>query len=223
MTGPAVSPRALSDYGAVLVDVDGTLIDSSAPMRRAWAAFAGRNGLDVEEVVHFASGRPSRETVRLLAPDADTALEVRLLEDSETSDTVDLVTLPGAAALLGAAPPRGPLSALAIVTSGSRRLAVVRLRAVGLPVLEVMVCAEDISAGKPDPECYLLGARRLGVAPSDCVVLEDAPAGVLAGRAAGMDVIALRTTHGDDELRAAGATAIIDNLAVLGIGTCGRR
>lgn len=207
--------RALPEYGAVLVDLDGTLIDSSAPVRRAWAAFADRHGLGVEEVLHFASGRPSRETARELAPDADNALEARLLEDAEVSDTEGLIALPGAAALLAAAPPRGPLAALAIVTSCSRRLAEVRLRGAGLPVPEVMVCADDVCAGKPDPECYLLGARRLGVAPAECVVLEDAPAGVRAGRAAGMDVIALRTAHGDDELTAAGATVIVDDLGAL--------
>lgn len=207
--------RLLSERAAALVDLDGTLIDSSAPVRRAWSAFAARHGLDVEAVLHCAHGRPSRETARQLAPDADNALEARLLEEAETSDTEGVVALPGAAALLAGEPPRGPLAALAIVTSCSRRLAEVRLHAAGLPVPEVMVCADDISAGKPDPECYLLGARRLGIAPADCVVLEDAPAGVLAGRAAGMDVIALRTTSGDAELRRAGAEVVVDDLSAL--------
>ena len=206
MASAEPKPR-LADFAAVLVDLDGTLVNSDAPVRRAWTAFAHRHGLDANEVLHFAQGRPAGETARRLAPDADADAEARLLEEAETSDTDGLVALPGALGLLAA-----PL-ALAIVTSCTRRLATVRLRGSGLPLPETMVGSDEVSAGKPDPESYLLGARRLGVDPGACVVLEDAPAGIAAGVAAGATVIALRTTHPDAEL--AQARFVVDDLSSL--------
>jgi mannitol-1-/sugar-/sorbitol-6-phosphatase len=176
---------------------------------RAWAAFAGRHGLDADEVNRLAHGRPSRETVRQLTPEhADR--ESLLIEEAETTDVDGVVALPGADALLRSG------RRLAIVTSCSDALATVRLRAAGLPVPDVLVSADAVTRGKPDPEAFLLAAERLGVAPADCVVLEDAPAGIAAGRAAGCNVIALRTTHADAEL--AGADAIVDDLTALPIG-----
>jgi sugar-phosphatase len=173
---------------------------------RAWAAFARRHGLDADEVNRLAHGRPSRETVRELAP-ADAERETQLLEDAETTDVEGVVALPGADALLRSGRRQ------AIVTSCSDALATVRLRAAGLPVPDVLVSADSITRGKPDPEAFLLGAARLGVAPEECVVLEDAPAGIAAGRAAGCYVIALRTTHADHEL--ADADAIVDDLTAI--------
>jgi mannitol-1-/sugar-/sorbitol-6-phosphatase len=207
-----VSTRALDESvlgGAqvLLVDLDGTLVDSSAPVRRAWAAFAKRHGLDPDEVNAFAQGRPSSETVRLLAPNADHAFEAALVEEAETTDTDGVFALPGAGDLLSSGHP------LAIVTSCSSRLADVRLRAAGLARPEVVISSSMVTRGKPDPEGFLLGARRLNVTAARCVVLEDSPIGIDAGRAAGARVIALRTTHGDDLL--ARADAIIDNLAAL--------
>lgn len=192
---------------ALLVDLDGTLVDSDVPVRRAWAGFARRHGLDPEYVHRFAQGRPSRETVRLLAPDADHAAEAAALERAELSDADGIVPVPGAAELLAGE------RRLAIVTSCSRALARVRLTAAGLPVPEVLVTADDVVHGKPDPECYLLGARRLSLHPAHCLVLEDAPAGIAAGRAAGARVLAVRTTHGDDDLR--DADAVVDDLTAL--------
>jgi sugar-phosphatase len=197
----------LSGYAAVLSDLDGTLVDSEAPVRRAWSAFAHRHGLDPEPVVRFAQGRPAAETVQRLAPGAPE--EAQRIADAELHDTDGITALPGAAALLAA-----PLT-LAIVTSCSRPLALVRLRAAGLPVPATMVCSDEITHGKPDPEGFVLAARRLGVAPADCVVLEDAPAGIEAGRAAGMTVIAFPTTHDADELRAAGADTVLGSLGEL--------
>jgi sugar-phosphatase len=199
------TPRPLADYGAVLVDLDGTLVNSDGAVRRAWTAFAHRHGLDVEKVLHAAQGRPARETARELAPDAPD--EPRLLEEAETSDTVGVVALPGAAALLAAH------LTLALVTSCTRRLATARLAAAGLPQPVTSVTSDDVARGKPDPESYLTAARTLNVDPTACVVLEDAPAGIAAGKAAGMTVIALRTTHGEDEL--GGADAIVEDLAAL--------
>jgi sugar-phosphatase len=175
---------------------------------RAWAAFARRHGLDPDEVNRLAHGRPSRETVRELAP-ADHERETGLVEEAETTDVAGVVALPGADALLRSDRRK------AIVTSCSDALAAVRLRAAGLPAPDVLVSADSVVRGKPDPEAFLLGARRLGVAPADCVVLEDAPAGIAAGRAAGCYVIALRTTHAEGDL--AGANAIVDDLTALPI------
>ena len=199
----------LRGYAAVLSDLDGTLVDSEAPVRRAWTAFAHRHGLDAEEVVRFARGRPAAETAQRLAPDAPE--EAQRLADAELRDTDGVAALPGAAALLAA-----PLT-LAIVTSCSRPLALARLHAARLPVPETLICFDDVTHGKPDPECFTLGARRLSVDPAACVVLEDAPAGITAGRAAGMSVIAMRTTHSDDELLAAGATVVIDGPGALAL------
>jgi sugar-phosphatase len=203
-----MTARALvRSAAALLVDLDGTLVDSTAPVRRAWSDFAGRHGLDPEHVHRFAQGRPSRETVRLLAPWADHAAEADAMERAEIDDADGIVALPGAADLLSG------VWRLAIVTSCSAALATVRLRAAGLPVPSALISADDVERGKPDPTCYLLGAHRLGVEPAHCLVLEDAPAGISAGRAAGAKVLALRTTHPDQELQE--ADAIVDDLSGL--------
>jgi sugar-phosphatase len=203
MSGAAL----LAAADALLVDLDGTLVDSTAPVKRVWQAFAKRHQLDPESVEHFAHGRPSRETVRALAPDADQQAEAAAIEAAEIDDTAGVAALPGAARLLCSDLP------LAIVTSCSTALALVRLRAAGLRIPEVLVSSDGLERGKPDPMCFLIGARRLGVDPERCVVIEDAPAGILAGRAAGASVIALRTTHDDDQL--GDADAIVDDLAAL--------
>ena len=200
-----MTPRALLESAeALLVDLDGTLVDSTRPVRRAWDDFAARHRLDGDYVHHFAQGRPSRETVRLLLPDADTAAEVDALERAELVDAEGIRALPGAAALLSSH------RRLAIVTSCSTALATLRLQAAKLPVPPVLVSADDVERGKPDPTCYLVGAELLGAHPRRCLVLEDAPAGIAAGRGAGARVLALRTTHSDQDLRE--ADAIVDDL-----------
>ncbi len=207
MSTHALDDAALGGAQALLIDLDGTLVDSSAPVTRVWSAFAHRHGLDPDEVHAFAQGRPSSETVRLLAPSADHATEASLIEAAETTDTAGVFALPGAGDLLRSGYP------LAIVTSCSSQLAAVRLRAAGLPRPEVVISSSMVMRGKPDPEAFLLGARRLGVTAPRCAVLEDSPVGIDAGRAAGARVIALRTTHGDDALGR--ADVIIDDLAAL--------
>lgn len=203
-----MNPYALlTDSDAVLVDLDGTLVDSTAPVRRAWEGFARRNGLDPEYVHRFAQGRPSWETIRRLAPDGDRDTETGIVEDAEVSDTDGVFALPGAAQLLGCELP------LAIVTSCSTALAHARLRAAGLSIPRVLVSSDGLQRGKPDPECFVIAARCLRIDPARCLVIEDAPVGVAAGRAAGASVIALRTTHSDDELGE--ADAIIDDVASL--------
>ncbi len=203
--GAAAALLARAD--AILVDLDGTLVDSTAPVRRVWGAFADRHGLDPEAVHRFAQGRPSRESIRLLAPDADVDAETATVEEAEVHDTAGVFALPGAGTLLATDRP------LAIVTSCSTALAHTRLRAAGLPIPRVLVSSDGLERGKPDPACFLIAARRLGAEPARCVVIEDAPAGVRSGRAAGATVIALRTTHSDDEL--SDAHAVVDDVGAL--------
>jgi sugar-phosphatase len=197
----------LSDAEALLVDLDGTLVDSAAPVERVWTAFAERHGLDPAAVQRYAQGRPSRETVRALAPDSDLDAEAAAVEAAEIADTGGVRPLPGAAALLEGG------RRLAIVTSCSTALAIARLRAARLPVPSVLISSDGLERGKPDPACFLIAAQRLGVDPDRCVVIEDAPAGIRAGRDAGAKVIALRTTHSDDEL--GDADALADDIAAL--------
>ena len=197
----------LHDADAILVDLDGTLVESSGPVRRAWEGFAVRHGLDPEEVHRFAQGRPSRESIRLLAPESDIEAETAAVEEAEVTDTDGVVALPGASELLASGRP------LAIVTSCSTALAHARLNAAGLPIPDVLVSSDGLERGKPDPACFLIAARRLEIEPVRCVVIEDAPAGIRAGRKAGASVIALRTTHADDELSE--ADAIVDDVAAV--------
>ena len=180
----------------VLSDLDGVLVDSHASIMRAWRAWGRRHGIAIGAV---EQGRPSGAVVAALAPHLDPAEESRALDELQARDAGDVVALPGAAELLRAFGPDG----VAVVTSCTAPLAAARLRAAGLKPPPVVVTADRLRRGKPDPEGYLLAARELGAEPSECVVLEDAPAGVAAGRAAGMRVVALLTTHSRDELGAA--------------------
>ena len=195
----------------VLFDLDGVLVDSTPAVARVWAGWAHEHGFDPDEVVKQAHGRPSISTIRELLPHADHAAEDREVERREIADTEGVIPLPGAMELLQAL----PLQGWAIVTSCTRTLAGVRIGAAGLPKPKHLVTATDVTHGKPDPEPYLKGAQILGVPASDCIVIEDAPAGIRAGKAAGARVLALRTTAGDAELLQAGADWIVDNCAEL--------
>ncbi|HEY8341179.1 MAG TPA: HAD-IA family hydrolase, partial [Egibacteraceae bacterium] len=194
---------------AVLFDLDGVLVDSGEGVARAWRGWAPRYGLDPDEVITVAQGRRSIDTIRELAPHADAEREAAELEDAEVGAAGSTRPYPGASELLQA------LDGVpwAVVTSCTRRLASARLTAAGLPLPPAFVTADEVSAGKPDPEGYLLGARRLGVPADACVVIEDAPAGVAAGRAAGATVVAVATTHAADEL--AEADLVVPRLADL--------
>jgi mannitol-1-/sugar-/sorbitol-6-phosphatase len=190
---------------AILADLDGTLVDSVASGRQAWGALARRRGLDEEETIRFAMGRPTRETIALLVPEGEREAEQAHLDGDEVDDAGTVTAYPGAAELLA-----GPIP-IAVVTSGSTALATARLRGAGLEPPAVLVTADRVTHGKPDPEPFLLGARGLDVDPARCLVLEDAPAGIEAALAAGMPVVAFRTTHADAELKA--ATVVLDALA----------
>lgn len=182
---------------AVLSDLDGVLIDSGAVIEGTWRRFAGRHGLDAEHVLSQSHGRRSVDLIRLVAPHLDAEAEAETIERDEIESARGLRTLPGARELVDSV----PADRFAIVTSGSRALAVARLRAAGLPVPQVLVTAEQVDDGKPDPAGYLRAAALLGVDPAHCLVLEDAPVGVEAGVAAGMTVIAVLTTNRESALR----------------------
>ena len=194
---------------ALLFDMDGVLIDSTPAVARVWRRWAIERGFNSEEVVARAHGRPSLTTVREYLPNANHEVENREVERREIEGLDGVVPLPGALDLLD----RLPEDRWTIVTSCTRALAEVRLKAAGLPLPRKLITSNDITYGKPHPEPYLKGASVLGFPPADCIVLEDAPAGVRAGRAAGAKVIAFKTTTQESALREAGADWILNNCA----------
>jgi sugar-phosphatase len=198
------------DVAAVLFDCDGVLVDSAASVERAWRRWATEQGLDEEAVVAIAHGRRTEDTLRDLGFSDDLAAEVERLEGAEVADAASVSAFPEAALLLSSL----PREAWAVVTSGTHALVTSRLAAAGLPLPSVLVTAEDVAAGKPDPEGYLEAARRLGRPPADCLVVEDAPAGVEAAIAADMRVVALPTTHPREELAAATLVAPWEDIVV---------
>jgi sugar-phosphatase len=185
---------------ALLFDMDGVLIDSTPAVTRVWSQWAQERGLDPEEVVRRAHGRPSIATIRDLLPDADHAAENLVVETREIADLDGVVPLPGAVQLLHSLPE----GRWTIVTSATPGLAEVRLRAAGLPTPRRWINSADITNGKPHPEPYLKGAAALGFPPSECIVVEDVPVGIRSGKSAGARVIALRTTAPLLDLRQAG-------------------
>ena len=195
----------------VLFDLDGVLVDSTPAVARVWTKWATKHGFVPEEVVRQAHGRPSITTIRELLPRANHDVENREVERSEIEDVEGVIPLPGAVELLQII----PQDRWAIATSCSRPLAEVRIRAAGLPFPKHLITSTDVQRGKPDPEPYIKAANILGLAPADCVVIEDAPAGIRAGKAAGARVFALRTTAPDAVLIESGADWIADNLASL--------
>ena len=204
--------------GGLLFDLDGVLADSTPAVARVWTIFANKYGFDPEETVRRAHGRPSMATIQELLPSANHIAENAVLERMEIEDIEDVVALPGAAELLHAL----PADKWTVVTSCTRALALVRLRAAGLPIPAQMVTSNDIVNGKPSPEPYLKGAELLGLAAADCVVVEDAPAGIRSGKAAGARVIAVQTTERDSLLREAGADWIVNTCASVSVAAQGR-
>jgi sugar-phosphatase len=193
--------KVVFECKAVLFDLDGVLVDSTPAVSRVWTVWARERGLDPEWTVQQAHGRRSIETVRALAPELDAETEDRKIEQMEIDDSEGVVQLPGALQLMASLPP----DRYAVVTSATRPLAQARLRYAGLPVPSNMITANDVIHGKPSPEPFLKGAKLLGFAPRDCMVFEDAPAGIASARAAGMRVIALETTYPASELPASNA------------------
>ncbi len=192
---------------AILFDLDGVLVDSTPAVARVWGAWAIQHGFDPKVVIAHAHGRRSIETIRALAPEMDAEKENIIVERMEIAEKEGVVALPGAAEILRMLPPER----FAVVTSATRALALARLRYAGLPAPQNLVSANDVVKGKPLPEPYLKGAELLGFAASDCLVFEDAPAGIKSARAAGMRVLALTTTYPPDEL--GDADALLASLA----------
>ncbi|MGW7691710.1 HAD-IA family hydrolase [Streptomyces asiaticus] len=175
---------------ALLLDMDGTLVNSDAVVERYWRIWAAEQGLDPEQVLKVVHGRQAHATMAVLLPDRPMERNLadnRWMLERETTDLDGVVPVPGAPAFMAA------LAALphALVTSADEALARARMGAAGLPMPEVRVTAEHVGASKPDPEGFLKGAAELGFAPADCVVFEDSEAGIAAGRAAGMRVVGI--------------------------------
>jgi len=200
-----LSPLAGRAFAAVLFDLDGTLIDSTASVDRVWGRWAREYGIDMDGFT-VQHGVPARAQLAGLIPADEIETEFLKLERMEVEDLEGVVQLPGAADALAAL----PAGRAAIATSGTRPLAEARIRHTGIRIPQVVVTAEETHVGKPDPEPYLLAAQRLGVAARDCLVVEDAPAGLAAGHAAGCTTLGLTTSHDRSELD---ADAFAANLA----------
>jgi sugar-phosphatase len=181
---------------AILLDMDGTLVDSTECVERQWRRWAERHGLELEPILKVSHGRVTLETIQLVAPHLATEEEVRSLDVAEAEDTGGIKAVRGAVAFVSALPP----DRWAVVTSAPRRLARVRLECAGIPMPRWIVCADDVSRGKPHPEPYLTAASLVGYPPQSCLAIEDARAGVEAARAAGMQVLGITTTMSREEL-----------------------
>jgi mannitol-1-/sugar-/sorbitol-6-phosphatase len=199
---------------AILFDLDGVLIDSTRSVDHQWRLWAERKGVDGDKVIAIAHGVRTIEVIKAVAPHLDAEEEVREIESREAEDT-DMEVMPGAVELVRSIPE----GRWGVVTSGTRPLASARLRFGGLPVPRVLVTAEDVVQGKPHPEPYLRGAELLGLMPSDCLVIEDAPAGIQSARTGGMKVIGITSTYPESELSA--ADAVVRNLTQIHVSRDG--
>lgn len=176
---------------AILFDLDGVLINSSRVVERHWKRWANSHDVSFEHVMKVAHGRTSAEIIRLVAPHLDAEEEGQKREAAEGVDIKGLKVFSAASELLRSL----PNNSWAVVTSGNLTTAMTRLRYGEFPSPPVLITADDVGQGKPDPEAYLLAAKRLSVTPEQCVVIEDAPAGIEAAHAGGMRAIAVSTTH----------------------------
>jgi len=197
---------------AILFDLDGVLMDSTGSVTRQWSLWAREQNIDPQVVVEIAHGVRTIEVVRRLAPHLDAEAEVKRLEKREADDQEGVSVMPGAADLLKSI----PQGRWCVVTSGTRYLATARLRLGHLPIPEVLVSADDVTRGKPDPQPYLMGAKLLGMNPAECLVIEDAPAGIRAAHAGGMKAIAITSTYPAPAL--AEADAVVQRLAQIRVG-----
>jgi len=192
--------------GAILFDLDGTLVDSTASVGRIWSVWARHHNLDPDWVIEQAHGRRSIETIQLCAPWLDAEAETERMESLEIDDTQELTVIPGTLELLRSL----PAHRWGIVTSGTRPLATSRIRNAGLSEPRVLVTATEVKEGKPSPEPYIRGSQLVGFAPQQCLVFEDTPAGIGSARNAGMQAVGLTTTYAVEQLE--GATAVIPDL-----------
>ncbi len=199
------------ETGGLLFDMDGVLISSIASVNRCWRQWAALYNIPNADTFDVPHGKRAIEIVQMLRPDIDPEAGLRVIEDLELADTADLKVLPGVRGLLEALPPQR----WAVVTSATRRLMLARLEVAKLPIPAHIISGEMVDHGKPHPEPYRRGAALLGLAPEDCIVVEDAPSGVGSGRAAGCRVLGVLGTHVAEEL--AYATWIVPSLEDLRI------
>ena len=199
---------------AILFDLDGVLLDSTRVVAAQYRRWALENGLDPVIVMHAAHGVRTIEVIQRVAPHLDAEAETRKIEEREAAAD-EIVRMPGAVELVNSI----PKGRWCVVTSGTRFLATTRMRRFGVPIPEILVTADDVTRGKPDPEPYLKGAELLKVDPAECVVVEDAPAGIRAGHAAGMKVISLPSTYPEAELQE--ADAIVSGLSKIRVSLDG--
>ncbi len=195
----------------ILFDLDGTLVDSTSSVKRSWFKWAVGHQLNADEIVKMAHGRTTVETVKIIAPDLNSKSEAQAIENSQALDSEGVVVIPGAKELLADL----PSNCWAIVTSGGRKIATERINYVGLPFPKVLVTSDDVTNGKPHPEGYLKAAKLLGAISSECLVVEDAPPGVEAAKAAGMRVISVTTNYMATQLSK--AELIVANLTEIHI------
>jgi mannitol-1-/sugar-/sorbitol-6-phosphatase len=202
---------------AILFDLDGVLCDSTQAVDREWREWAARKGVDGDAVMAIAHGVRTIEVIRRVAPHLNAEVEAAAIENHEAHDQRGVVVMPGALDLVQSI----PAGRWGVVTSGSRLLATNRLRHCGLPVPEVLVTSDDVTHGKPHPEPYLQGAERLGFSPTECLVIEDAPAGIASARAGGMKVVGLSSTYAAEIL--AHADTVIPKLGAIHVSSNGTR
>lgn len=196
---------------AILFDFDGVLVDSSRSVELVWREWGKLRNRAPEPFIAMAHGRRTSETISMVAPEMDARAEAAVLDRMEEECTEGLVAGPGALDLV-----RGiPIGRWGVVTSGHRPVATLRLTSVGIPVPPVLVTGDQVTKGKPDPEPYLAGLKAMALSAADCVVFEDAPPGIVSARAAGLRVIALKTTHGAVALRE--ADAVVEDLTKVSV------
>ena len=196
---------------AILFDLDGVLCDSTQSVDREWREWAARKGVDGDAVMAIAHGVRTIEVIRRVAPHLNAEVEAAAIENHEAHDQRGVTVMPGAVELVNSI----PTGRWGVVTSGSRLLARNRLRHCGLPIPDVLITSDDVVNGKPHPEPYLKGANGLKFAPAECLVIEDAPAGIQSARAAGMKVIGIASTYSPSKLGA--ADAVINGLEALSV------
>jgi sugar-phosphatase len=205
--------KSMPTFGcsAILFDLDGVLVDSTGSVDQHWRIWARERGIDEEKVIAIAHGVRAIEVIRTVAPHLNAEAELRQLEQEETDDHHKLKAMPGVIDLLRSLPE----NRWGVVTSGSRSIAPDRLRTVGVPVPKVLITADDVVNGKPHPEPYLKGAAELGVKPEQCLVIEDAPAGIRSAHAGGMKVIGFASTYRPEQLQE--ADAVIETFQKLSV------
>ena len=203
-----MSGRITVEAAGLLFDNDGVIVSSIASVNRCWRKWAEHYGVPVAADFEIEHGTRAVDVMQKLVPGIDVVEGLKVIEDMELEDVADLEVLPGVKTLLESL----PMERWAIVSSATYRLLIGRLKVAGLPVPERIVSGDRVVHGKPHPEPYLRGAELIHAAPSDCIVIEDAPSGARAGKAAGCRVLGVLGTHSAEELRAVGVDWVVESL-----------